>query len=82
MLFKDSMKDDKQLPVVYQPGQLVYTKSNIRGWFDKSLKSFIPANTPCTIVSHHATESYLVRFDGKFIEFGDYIISPFDLRLG
>ncbi len=62
-------------------GQLVYTKSNIRGWFDKSIKSFIPANTPCTIVNHQQPESYLVRFDGEFIEFGEYIIRHNDLKL-
>jgi len=78
------MKDNKQLPTVYQPGQLVYTKSNIRGWFDKSIKSFIPANTPGTIVLLHptATELYLVRFDGEFVEFGEHIIRHVDLRLG
>lgn len=67
---------------VYQIGQLVYTNSNIRGWFDKSIKSVIPANTPCTIISQHQPESYLVRFDGKYSEFGDYIISHVNLRLG
>jgi len=71
------MEEIIQLPI----GQLVYTKSNIRGWFDKSIKSFIPANTPCTIVSHQP-ESYLVRFDGEFVEFGEYIIRHVDLRLG
>lgn len=78
------MKDDNQLPDVYRVGQLVYTKSNIRGWFDKSVKSFIPANTPCTILSYQQEPStkYLVRFDGEFVEFGDYIISHVDLRLG
>lgn len=66
----------------YQVGQLVYTNSNIRGWFDKSIKSFIPANTPCTIINQPQPESYLVRFGGEFSEFGDYIISHINLRLG
>lgn len=66
----------------YQVGQLVYTNSNIRGWFDKSIKSFIPANTPCTIIAHHELDSYLVRFNDEFIEFGDHVIRHIDLRLG
>lgn len=69
----------------YKAGQLVYTVRNIHGWFDKSIKLFIPTNTPCTILTIQLTPDtakYLVRFNDKFSEFGDYTVSHFDLRLG
>jgi hypothetical protein len=79
----------QQLPGMYQVGQLVYTTRDIRGWFDKSIKSFIPANTPCTVTGYYcqpepllSSTGYHVRFDGKFAEFGDYVISHVDLKLG
>jgi hypothetical protein len=69
----------------YKIGQIVYTTKDIRGWFDKSVKSFIPINTPCTIINiqlNLTTARYLVRFNNEFAEFGDYNINHIDLRLG
>lgn len=77
-----------QLPGMYQIGQIVYVKRNIRGWFDKSIKNFIPIETPCTIIGYYcqpepllSSVSYNVRFSGEFAEFGDYVISHVDLKL-
>lgn len=70
---------------IYKAGQLVYTARDIHGWFDKSIKSFIPTNTPCTILTIQLTPDtakYSVRFNDKFSEFGDYTVSHSDLRLG
>lgn len=40
----------KKLPGMYESGQNVYTSKEIKGWFDYSVKTGIPANTLGKIV--------------------------------
>ena len=49
----------------------------------------MPVNTPCTIIKYCQQDEhniinikYHVRFIGKFVECGDYIISHLDLKIG
>lgn len=78
----------KQLPGMFQVGQVVYTKRNIRGWFDHSIKNIIAINTPCTITGYYcqpepllSSTGYHVKFEGEFAEFRSYVISHVDLKL-
>ena len=61
----------------YTIGQYVYTAKNIPGWFNFSMRNFIPSNTICTIVSYKEP-IYVVRFPK---EFGDIEINEFNLKL-
>lgn len=66
----------------YQVGQVVYTATDIRGWFDYSMKTAIPANTSGTIVSaewHEGDNRYLVKF---VKEFGEHFVTESNLKLG
>lgn len=68
----------------YEVGQYVYTAEEIRGWFDYSMKDYIPANTCGVIVERDSSDGifYLVRFTGKNKEFGTQYIRESILKLG
>jgi hypothetical protein len=72
---------------LYSIGQYVYTNRDIRGWFDYSMKEFIPANTIGIIMSvgHHDLPEelyYLVKFLNKNEEFGTQYIHEASLKVG
>ena len=72
---------------LYNVGQYVYTVRNIRGWFDYSMKEYIPANTIGIVMCvgyHEAPEEpyYLIKFFDKNKEFGTQYIHEASLKLG
>ena len=76
-LFGDYMID------IFETGQYVYTAKDIRGWFDHSVKSYIPRNTVGVIAKVvHSSQNldevvYSVKFDK---EFGQVDIHHNDLK--
>lgn len=89
MFLKKHMNKIKKLPGIFQIGQTVYTKRVIRGWFDHSSINEIPMNAACIITGYYcqpepllSSTGYYVKFEGKFSEFGNYVISHVDLKLG
>jgi hypothetical protein len=71
---------------LYKVGQYVWTADNIRGWFDYSMKEYIPANTIGIVIStgHHEDPDepyYLIKFFGKNDEFGTQYIHQTSLKL-
>lgn len=71
----------------YEVGQNVYTAKNIRGWFDYSMKEYIPENTSGTIINIYfdwdtVEPRYNVKFLGKNKEFGSQFILESSLKLG
>jgi hypothetical protein len=71
----------------YEVNQYVYTAKDLRGWFDYSVKEYVPANTIGIIMSvgHYDAPDephYLVRFFGKNKEFGTQYIHESSLKLG
>ena len=68
----------------YRVGQMVYTKKDIRGWFDYLIDPMIPANTLGTIVDfidpgHGKEITYMVDF-GKKIPQRPIVESDLHLR--
>lgn len=66
----------------FHAGQNVYTATEVRGWFDHSVKSAIPANTIGTIQEVHTSDQetkYLVKFHK---EFGSHLCLESQLKLG
>ena len=68
----------------YEVGQNVYTAEDIRGWFDYSVKEYIPANTVGIIMDRDESDGnhYLIKFFGKNKEFGTQYIRESSLKLG
>lgn len=70
---------------MFQIGQMVYTNREIRGWFDFSLKSAIPANSRGIIAGciTASNDLDLVEYEVEFgSEFGRFHIYHKDLKLG
>lgn len=67
----------------YHAGQYVYTAEKVRGWFDFSMKEFIPENTLGTIMEVHTFDKqeplYMVQFNK---EFGNVMCKESQLKLG
>ena len=61
---------------MFKAGQLVYLQSRITGWFDRSVKHYIPEGTPGTVVRLLASSAniedtvYVVEFGEEYGEFG------------
>jgi hypothetical protein len=71
----------------YEVGQNVYTAKNLRGWFDYSMKEYIPENTPCTVTGvyfdwDHKEPRYCVKFLDQVKEFGLQFLLESSLKLG
>ena len=72
---------------LYEVGQYVYTARDIRGWFDYSMKEYIPANTIGIVIEqgHYSDPDephYLIKFFDKNKEFGTQYIHESSLKLG
>jgi hypothetical protein len=73
---------------MFEKGQMVYTKREVMGWFDRSLERRIPINATCTIEAVYEHESvpkerwtYGVAFTGKYSEFGKTVLFLDDLKM-
>jgi len=68
----------------YEIGQYVCTVRDLRGWYDKSMKDFIPTNTVGVITERrHGWDAnvYTIRFIGKYEEFGVLPVAEQDLKI-
>lgn len=67
---------------MFEKGQMVYTSNTMLGWFDRSLKRAIPANAACVVEnSDELSNTYSVRFIGKYEEFGTLLVDHKDLKM-
>lgn len=70
----------------YLEGQVLYTRRDIYGWFNRSLSNHIPKNTPCTVIKVYpalyffSPARYWVEFKTPFDEYGCYTIMHDDLK--
>jgi hypothetical protein len=70
---------------MFEIGQFVFTKKEIRGWFNFSLLSYIPSNYQGKIVGyiHHCNDVDSAVYEVEFgKEFGTYHVNHCDLKLG
>jgi hypothetical protein len=66
---------------MFEKGQTVYLANRMLGWFDKSLKRAIPENAACVIEnSDELSNTYSVRFIGKYEEFGSLLVDHKNLK--
>lgn len=62
--------------LMFKAGQVVYLRSRITGWFDRSVKHYVPEGTSGTVVKvlqesdELKNTVYLVEFGDEFGEFG------------
>jgi hypothetical protein len=63
----------------FEIGQYVYTSKLIPGWFDYSMSHSIPENSQC-VVMEKIGNSFRVQFINKNKEFGERVLSEFELK--
>jgi hypothetical protein len=67
---------------MFEIGQIVYIKNPVYGWFDRSLQRRIPENAACVVEKiYEVTNSYSVKFLGKWEEFGQLVVDFKDLKV-
>ena len=67
---------------MFEIGQNLYIKEPVYGWFDRSMQRRIPVNTTCIVERvYEGSNTYTVKFIGKWEEFGTLVVDHKDLKV-